>query len=83
MAQQDLAHPRYAGIFPVAPTPFTETGALDLDGKRRVLDCMIDQGVDGIASSPITPSSSCCPTSSGTRFSRRASNTSPGGFPLS
>ncbi len=43
-----MAQPRYAGIFPVAPTPFTETGALDLDGKRRVLDCMIDQGVDGI-----------------------------------
>jgi 4-hydroxy-tetrahydrodipicolinate synthase len=36
------------GIFPIAPTPFTETGALDLDGMRRVLDCMIDQGVDGI-----------------------------------
>jgi dihydrodipicolinate synthase/N-acetylneuraminate lyase len=32
----------------VAPTPFTETGNLDLEGQRRVLDCMIDQGVDGI-----------------------------------
>jgi dihydrodipicolinate synthase/N-acetylneuraminate lyase len=38
----------YTGIFPVAPTPFTEKGDLDLDGQRRVLDCMIDQGVDGI-----------------------------------
>jgi dihydrodipicolinate synthase/N-acetylneuraminate lyase len=38
----------YAGVFPVAPTPFTETGELDLEGQRRVLDCMIDQGVDGI-----------------------------------
>jgi 2-keto-3-deoxy-L-arabinonate dehydratase len=38
----------YRGVFPVAPTPFTETGDLDLDGQRRVLDCMIDQGVDGI-----------------------------------
>jgi dihydrodipicolinate synthase/N-acetylneuraminate lyase len=38
----------YKGIFPVAPTPFTEAGDLDLDGQRRVLDCMIDQGVDGI-----------------------------------
>jgi dihydrodipicolinate synthase/N-acetylneuraminate lyase len=35
-------------VFPVAPTPFTETGDLDLEGQRRVLDCMIDQGVDGI-----------------------------------
>jgi 2-keto-3-deoxy-L-arabinonate dehydratase len=37
-----------AGIFPIAPTPFTASGDLDLDGQRRVLDCMIDQGVDGI-----------------------------------
>jgi 2-keto-3-deoxy-L-arabinonate dehydratase len=37
-----------AGVFPIAPTPFTATGELDLDGQRRVLDCMIDQGVDGI-----------------------------------
>jgi 2-keto-3-deoxy-L-arabinonate dehydratase len=40
--------PVYHGLFPVAPTPFTETGDLDLEGQRRVLDCMIDQGVDGI-----------------------------------
>ncbi len=38
----------YAGVFPVAPTPFKADGALDVDGQRRVLDCMIDQGVDGI-----------------------------------
>ncbi|MGN6082012.1 dihydrodipicolinate synthase family protein [Trinickia sp.] len=38
----------FSGVFPVAPTPFTESGDLDLDGQRRVLDCMIDQRVDGI-----------------------------------
>ena len=38
----------YTGVFPIAPTPFTDRGDLDLDGQRRVLDCMIDQGVDGI-----------------------------------
>jgi dihydrodipicolinate synthase/N-acetylneuraminate lyase len=38
----------YSGVLPIAPTPFTESGDLDLDGMRRVLDCMIDQGVDGI-----------------------------------
>lgn len=38
----------YSGLFPVAPTPFTESGGIDLEGQRRVLDCMIDQGVDGI-----------------------------------
>lgn len=37
-----------SGVFPIAPTPFTENGDLDLDGQRRVLDCMVDQGVDGI-----------------------------------
>jgi hypothetical protein len=39
---------RYSGIWPVAPTPFHETGDVDRDGMKRVLDCMIDQGVDGI-----------------------------------
>jgi dihydrodipicolinate synthase/N-acetylneuraminate lyase len=38
----------FTGIFPIAPTPFTKSGELDLAGQRRVLDCMIDQGVDGI-----------------------------------
>jgi 2-keto-3-deoxy-L-arabinonate dehydratase len=38
----------YSGIWPVAPTPFKDDGALDLEGMRRVLDCMVDQGVDGI-----------------------------------
>jgi dihydrodipicolinate synthase/N-acetylneuraminate lyase len=35
-------------VFPIAPTPFALNGDLDPDGQRRVLDCMIDQGVDGI-----------------------------------
>ena len=38
----------YSGVWPVAPTPFTDTGAIDPEGMKRVLDCMIDQGVDGI-----------------------------------
>ena len=38
----------YAGIFPIAPTPFAANGDIDLEGQRRVLDCMIDQGVAGI-----------------------------------
>jgi 2-keto-3-deoxy-L-arabinonate dehydratase len=36
------------GVFPIAPTPFKDSGALDLDGMRRIIDCMVDQGVDGI-----------------------------------
>ncbi|MET0681242.1 MAG: dihydrodipicolinate synthase family protein, partial [Burkholderiales bacterium] len=38
----------YTGVFPIAPTPFTDRFELDLGGQRRVLDCMVDQGVDGI-----------------------------------
>ena len=38
----------YKGIWPVAPTPFHSDGAVDYDGMDRVLDCMIDQGSDGI-----------------------------------
>ncbi|MEJ0011662.1 MAG: dihydrodipicolinate synthase family protein [Bauldia sp.] len=37
-----------SGILPVAPTPFHPDGRLDEDGMRRVIDCMIDQGVDAI-----------------------------------
>jgi dihydrodipicolinate synthase/N-acetylneuraminate lyase len=40
--------PPLSGVFPIAPTPFTDTGDVDAEGQRRVLDCMIDQGVDGI-----------------------------------
>jgi 4-hydroxy-tetrahydrodipicolinate synthase len=36
------------GILPVAPTPFHADGRVDEDGMRRVLDCLIDQGVDAV-----------------------------------
>lgn len=39
---------RLTGILPVAPTPFHDDGSIDEEGMRRVLDCMIDQGVDAI-----------------------------------
>jgi len=39
---------RYSGIWPVAPTPFNEDGTIDVEGMKRVLDCLIDQGADGI-----------------------------------
>ncbi|MEM7464443.1 MAG: dihydrodipicolinate synthase family protein [Pseudomonadota bacterium] len=39
---------QYSGIWPVAPTPFHDNGTVDEEGMRRVLDCMVDQGVDGI-----------------------------------
>ena len=38
----------YTGVYPIAPVPFHDDETLDLEGARRVLDCMIDQGVDGI-----------------------------------
>ncbi|TCS65853.1 4-hydroxy-tetrahydrodipicolinate synthase [Primorskyibacter sedentarius] len=43
-----MTHLPYSGIWPVAPTPFNDDGTVDLPGMKRVLDCMIDQGVDGI-----------------------------------
>lgn len=43
-----LSHPRYRGIFPVAPTTFDDAGVLDLDSQKRCVDFMIDSGVDGI-----------------------------------
>jgi len=39
---------RYKGIWPVAPTPFHDDGAIDTEGMKRVLDFMIDAGVDGL-----------------------------------
>lgn len=42
-----LEHP-WRGIFPIAPCIFHDTGALDDEGNAQALQCMIDQGVDGI-----------------------------------
>lgn len=36
------------GVYPIAPTPFSVSGEIDLESQKRVLDCMIDQKVDGI-----------------------------------
>ena len=40
--------PRYRGVFPVVPTIFDESGALDLDGQKRCVDFMIDAGSNGL-----------------------------------
>ncbi|MDM0034510.1 dihydrodipicolinate synthase family protein [Variovorax sp. J22P271] len=40
--------PRYQGLFPVVPTPFTDTGALDLESQKRAVDFMIDAGSNGL-----------------------------------
>ena len=38
----------YKGVFPVAPTPFTQSGELDLRSQMRCIDFMIDAGSTGI-----------------------------------
>jgi 2-keto-3-deoxy-L-arabinonate dehydratase len=38
----------YRGVFPVAPTVFDASGALDLDGQRRAIDFMIAAGSEGL-----------------------------------
>ncbi|HEX5286917.1 MAG TPA: dihydrodipicolinate synthase family protein [Polaromonas sp.] len=39
---------RYQGVFPVVPTAFTESGALDLASQKRCVDFMIDAGSNGL-----------------------------------
>jgi 4-hydroxy-tetrahydrodipicolinate synthase/2-keto-3-deoxy-L-arabinonate dehydratase len=43
-----LSQPRYRGVFPVVPTPFTPDGALDLPSQLRCVDFMIDAGSTGL-----------------------------------
>ncbi len=43
-----MAKSKFQGCWPVAPTPFKDNGELDIEGMKRVLDCMVDQNVDGI-----------------------------------
>ena len=39
------ANARYKGVFPVVPTTFDESGALDLESQKRCVDFMIDAGL--------------------------------------
>ncbi|HSV53410.1 MAG TPA: dihydrodipicolinate synthase family protein [Burkholderiaceae bacterium] len=39
---------RYQGVFPVVPTTFTESGALDLESQKRCIDFMIAAGSTGL-----------------------------------
>ena len=39
---------RYRGVFPVVPTTFTESGALDVESQKRCVDFMIDAGSSGL-----------------------------------
>ena len=43
-----MADTVYAGVFPIAPTPFDERGEVDFESQKRVIDFMIDAGVNGI-----------------------------------
>lgn len=47
MAQQQSERP-FRGVFPVVPTIFDATGALDPEGQRRCIDFMIDAGSHGL-----------------------------------
>lgn len=42
------ANARYKGVFPVVPTTFDESGALDLESQKRCVDFMIDAGSTGL-----------------------------------
>lgn len=43
-----MAETVYAGVFPIAPTTFDDRGEIDLGSQRRVIDFMVDAGVNGI-----------------------------------
>ena len=42
------SQPRYRGVYPVVPTTFLPTGALDLESQKRCVDFMIDAGSTGL-----------------------------------
>ncbi|MEJ7839861.1 MAG: dihydrodipicolinate synthase family protein, partial [Thermomicrobiales bacterium] len=37
-----------SGVFPIAPTPFASDESIDIDGSSRIVDYLVDAGVDGI-----------------------------------
>ena len=43
-----MADRALTGVFPIAPTPFDDQGEIDLASQHRVIDFLIDAGVDGI-----------------------------------
>ena len=43
-----MANNAFKGCWPVDPTPFKPNGEIDKNGMKRVIDCMVDQKVDGI-----------------------------------
>jgi 4-hydroxy-tetrahydrodipicolinate synthase len=44
----------FDGVFSVLPTPFAQDGSLDLESLRRVVDLVIDAGVDGMTALGVT-----------------------------
>jgi 2-keto-3-deoxy-L-arabinonate dehydratase len=42
----DEGRTRLGGVIPVAPTAFTDDGALDLSSQRRIVDFLVDAGSD-------------------------------------
>jgi dihydrodipicolinate synthase/N-acetylneuraminate lyase len=43
-----VTNPVYRGVFPIAPTAFSDIGDLDLSSQLRAIDFMIDSSVNGI-----------------------------------
>lgn len=43
-----MPHTLHRGVYPVVPTTFTQSGALDLESQRRCIDFMIEAGSNGL-----------------------------------
>lgn len=48
MNQETTGTPALAGVLPILPTIFTEAGAIDESGMRRVLDYVVESGAAGV-----------------------------------
>lgn len=44
-----MTDPDLHGVIPIVPTPFAADGGLDLEGLARIVDYLVDAGVNGMA----------------------------------
>ena len=43
-----MGQPEFAGVWPIMPTPLNADGTIDEDGTRRVVNFLVEGGMDGL-----------------------------------
>ena len=43
-----MGQPTFAGVWPIMPTPLNADGTIDEDGTRRVVNFLVEGGMDGL-----------------------------------